>query len=68
MENQPLIMTPDHPDFSAWLSVPPPNAIAHAGKNDDLGLVALTPSGILECVTERQLDELIQDAGLFGDE
>lgn len=68
-ETPPLIMTPDHPEFQRWLSIPPPDAYDHAGRNDDLGLVVMHPdSGILSTVSSRLLDELIYDARLFWDD
>lgn len=64
-----LIMTPDHPEFRQWLSIPPPDSLTHAAQNDGNGLVALHPdSGILQTISSAFLDELVYDGGFFGDE
>lgn len=67
-EQLPLIMTPDHPDFSSWLQILPPDWRLWAARNDGLGLIAASPhSGLLECHLEGSLNELIYDLGLYSD-
>lgn len=61
-----VIITPDHPMFSRWLSVPPPN---WKEERANVSAFAITPdSGVLVGVTEKQLDEFIFDAGLYWNE
>lgn len=63
------LLLPGQPGFKEWLAALPPDwknhAAAHEGKafyGADLG------TGLLLPLSPRQLDELVFDAGLYGDE
>ncbi|MCT7971083.1 hypothetical protein [Laspinema olomoucense] len=55
-----LILTPDDPEFSQWLGIPPPTWQAEIeSRSGDCVLVADAASGLLRPASSRETDEYL---------
>lgn len=58
--SNPLIMTPDDPDFSAWLGMPPPTWQSEIeSRSGECVLLADAESGILRPASWQETDEYL---------
>jgi hypothetical protein len=58
-----LIMLPSHPEFTQWLSLPPPGAFC---RDKELTILAANPdSQVIEEISMALLDERIEDLGIY---
>lgn len=67
-EGKNKLIYPGDPEFDFWLSQPPPGWKEAVAKNNCQPFFAVTPdSSIPKLISEKELNELTFDAGLYWD-